>query len=96
MKKYALIHTQGNIETAHGYYDNMYSANKVIERIFEQEIETENDSVSVYEINGYKFEADYDTELENLIMNDVACYGKLIRQYGIAVSWYWDEKEVAE
>ena len=89
--KYVVIHSQGNVETAHGYYQTVEEAHKGLDKLSEEEIQSEHDNIRVYRVDVDKVEAENDTILEDLDMYDVAYESELIKEFSIMVSWYWDE-----
>lgn len=87
--KYVAIHNQGNVETAHGYYQTMEEAYKDLDKLIEKEIESEDDNIRVYRVDVDKIDAT--RNLEGLDMYDVAYESELIKEFSIMVSWHWEE-----
>lgn len=90
--KYVVIHSQGNVEIAHGYYQTLEEAYKSLDKLIEEEIESEHDNIRVYRVDVDK--VDPTRNLEGLDMHDVAYESELIKEFRIMVSWHW--KEVVE
>ena len=89
--KYVVIHSHGNTETAHGYYQIVEEAYKSLDKLSEEEIESKHDNIRVYRVDVDKIEAENDASLEDLDMYDVAYESELIKEFSVMVSWYWEE-----
>lgn len=87
--KYVVIHNQGNVEIAHGYYQTVEEVHKSLDKLSKEEIESEHDNIRVYRVDVDKVDAT--RNLEGLDMHDVAYESELIKEFSIMVSWYWEE-----